>query len=143
MLRCQSYCTGIVKLKHQMKAAEVLLRYVNEGISDFLGIELKDVNQAGIDGDSPLHITCVRGIPKEVCALIAGGANIDACGEFRYSPLHHAVGHNHIGIVRMLLAEGADTKTRNHYRLTALESAKEDGYAEIVKLLESHDTSTL
>lgn len=48
-----------------MIARDVLKRYEGEALPEFLDIELKDVNQSGNFGNTPLHVACSRGDMEE------------------------------------------------------------------------------
>jgi hypothetical protein len=45
----------------RLTAAEVLKRYTDEELPEFVGIELNDVNEVGLFGDTPLHVAAIRG----------------------------------------------------------------------------------
>jgi len=66
-----------------MNADDVLKRYKDEDLPDFSGIELSDVNQAGIFGDAPIHVAAIRGRTDEITALLDGGADANASGSGR------------------------------------------------------------
>lgn len=106
-----------------LTARDVLRRYVEEDLPDFMGIDLVDVNQHGRFGDTPLGIASVRGIIEEVEALLAGGADVDVAGELGNTPLHNAAGQGHDVVVRMLLKAGADPGIKNEDGKTARDVA--------------------
>ncbi len=100
-------------MSEKLSAEAVFLRYKNEELPEFVCRELSHVNQRGNMGNTPLHVACSRGIPEEVEALLAGGADVNARGERNDTPLHDAAGAGHLTIVNMLLQKGADTNLVN------------------------------
>jgi hypothetical protein len=77
----------------KMTAADVLKRYMEEDLPEFCELVLEHVNQPGNFGNLPIHVAAVRGLPEELDALIAGGADVNAAGELGNRPLHEAIGH--------------------------------------------------
>ena len=57
------------------------------------------------------------------------------CKRRKVHPLHGAVYHNHLAIVELLLASGADVNIRNQHNQTAFEDARTE---EMKKLLEKY-----
>ena len=107
-----------------MNADDVLKRYKDEDLPDFVGIDLSDVNQAGIFGDAPIHVAAIRGRTDEITALLDGGADANASGELGNTPLHEAVMQNRIEAVKLLLDRGADPTLKNQLGLTAIDFAQ-------------------
>ena len=76
-----------------------------------------------------------------VSALLAAGANVDACGQVRGdetgggTPLNDVSSTGHVGIARTLLAAGAQVDTRNNNGYTPLIHAALQGDFDMVKLL--------
>ena len=66
-------------------------------------------------------------------ALCAHGAELDARGNYQYTPLIIAAANGHPKVCAMLLALGADPSLKNQYGETALDKA---GQAECVALLQ-------
>jgi ankyrin repeat protein len=96
-----------------MRAEDVLKRYKDEDVVDFLELPLTDVNQRGHHGTTPLHIASTRGDIEEVEALLAAGAKVNVKGESGYTPLHDAAGHGDVAVVKRLLAAGASLDITN------------------------------
>jgi len=117
-------------------AADVLRRYREDDLVEFIGLPLNDVNQRGHFGDRPIHIAAFRGNVADLRALIEGGADINAQGDRDFTPLHNAVLHNQIDAVKFLLEIGVDQQIPNDDGNSALELARIMGHADIVKLLE-------
>ena len=123
-------------MKHKFAADEVLRRYVDEGIPEFMGIPLLDVNQKGGFGNTPLNLACTRGSLDEVAALLEGGADPNSKGEHGCTPLHDAVGQGHLEVVRLLLQSGASPDARNDLGLTARDRAAQRKLSDIVSLFD-------
>ena len=119
-----------------MNADDVLKRYKDEDLPDFVGIDLSDVNQAGIFGDAPIHVAAIRGRTDEITALLDGGADANAPGELGNTPLHEAVMQNRIEAAKLLLDRGADPQRRNHFGGTPLDTARARQNRRLIRLLE-------
>ncbi len=119
-----------------MNADDVLKRYKDEDLPDFAGIELSDVNQAGVFGDRPIHVAARRGRTDEIAALLDGGADANASGELGNTPLHEAVMQNRIEAAKLLLTRGADPHRKNHFGGTPLDAARVRENRRLVRLLE-------
>lgn len=123
-----------------MNAQDVLRRYAEEELPEFVDIDLQDVNQRGNFGDMPIHVACTRGLMEEVDALLEGGADIDSKGEFENTPLHCAVAQNHELLVHHLVNVGANILVRNSDGKTAYDLAVSLRYGSIAQFLDSHKT---
>jgi ankyrin repeat protein len=117
-----------------MNADDVLRRY--QDLPDFAGIDLTDVNQAGIFGDAPIHVAANRGRTDEITALLDGGADANASGELGNTPLHEAVMQNRIEAVKLLLDRGGDPQRKNHFGGTPLDAARSRQNRRLVRLLD-------
>ncbi len=113
-----------------MRAREVLQRYIEERHPEFLDVELNDVNQRGLFGNTVLHLAAWRGNLEEVEALLAAGADVNAEGETGDRPLHQAARNGHLAVVRRLLKAGAITNVLNDF---------EQRPQDLALLLEHHD----
>jgi ankyrin repeat protein len=120
----------------KITAADVLQRYREEILLEFLDLPLDDVNQAGHFGDRPIHIAARRGNVADLKALIEGGAEKNVQGDRDFTPLHNAVLHNQIDAVKFLLEIGVDQQIPNGDGHTALELARVIAHANVIKLLE-------
>ena len=118
-------------------AMEVLRRYKEEDLPEFVGISLEGVNQAGNSGDRPLHVAAIRGNMEEVVALVAGGADVNAHGDLGNTPLHEAAAQGHLDAVRFLLANGASPEKKNEFGESIIDVARSQGHEQIVRLLSS------
>ena len=110
-------------------------------------------------GETALGNAAVAGNPETVAMLIDRGADVNARNDRGYSPLMLAAGSDaaHAGIVKMLIAKGADTRFTGDYDENAHMLASKRGDTEVTRLLGglakdghradlvavSHDTSRL
>ncbi len=106
-----------------LTAAEVLERYREDTLPEFLGRPLNDVNERGIFGNTPLHVAAVRGDLAELTALLDGGADINAVGELGYTPLHYAVSQEMLEAAELLLSRGAMKTIGDEHGRTPLDLA--------------------
>lgn len=118
-----------------MKADEVLARYAEEDLPEFVEMQLTSVEQVGRFGNRPLHVACVRGLMEEVVALVAAGANVNAPGENGNRPLHEAVGQASEPVVRYLLQHGAEPLQKNDDGQSPIDIARMMGRNELATLL--------
>ncbi len=89
------------------KALRELLDQVGS-VPDFIGIELRDINDTNAFGDNALHCVCVWGDLDAARLLVAGGINIEQQGEGGFTPLKVADEFGHTEMVSYLLAMGAN-----------------------------------
>jgi ankyrin repeat protein len=107
--------------------------------ADFFGIELTDVNQRGVYGNTPLKIATVRGDVEAVRVLLVAGAEIDAIVEEDCTALYYAASFNKPDVVQVLLEHGASLETRNSiFGDTPLEVAERKGHREVLALLQEY-----
>lgn len=106
-----------------MNFNDVLKRYIEENLPEFVCLTLSEVNQVGNFGNTPLHVACTRGIVEEVEALIKADANVNAIGEHDSTPLHDAAEQGHILVVKLLLSHGASVNLKNEFGRTPLDIA--------------------
>jgi uncharacterized protein len=91
------------------------------------------------DGWTPLHLAAHFGRGEIARELLERHAPIDAVARngIGNQPLEAAVAGGHVGLVRTLLAAGADPDHRSHGGLTALHAAAYSGDLSMVRLLVS------
>ena len=127
----------------KLTAEDVLRRYKEEELPDFLEMELNDVNQAGPSGTRPIHVAAVRGSIEELMALIDGGADVNAPGDCGATPLHDAAGQGHADIVKILLEHGASPLKKNDWNYTPADVALAHGRKDIADLLKASLTKVV
>ncbi|WP_339133387.1 MAG: ankyrin repeat domain-containing protein [Candidatus Electrothrix sp. GW3-4] len=118
-----------------MNAQDVLSRYIEEFLPEFIDMSLNDVNQHGHTGDTPLHVACIRGDDEEFDVLLTAGAEVNSIGELNNLPLHYAVAQGHTKIVKKLLENGADKNYKNELGKSATDLAVLKGFDDIMLLL--------
>jgi ankyrin repeat protein len=120
------------------------LHFVREQSVSCLIASKADVNASSFHGWTPLMIASGEKNSENVenvslvLTLIEHRANIDKENRFCGTALMVASYNNHVEIVRTLLGYGADTRTVDVGGKNALDRARENGYHEIVELLENH-----
>lgn len=102
------------------------------------GSKLIDTHAA--DGFTPLALACFFGNADVAAYLVDQGANVNlaATNPMRVAPMHAAVAARQPGIVRMLLAAGADANQPQQQGWRPLHGAAQNGDEESVKLLLEH-----
>ncbi len=73
--------------------------------------------------------------PAVVKVLVEAGADVNAAGPYRSSPLMGAASMGNPEVVKILLAAGADPNVPNEYGIAPLSVASEQGHLAIVKVL--------
>jgi ankyrin repeat protein len=126
-----------------MRAKDVLKRYVDEILPEFVRIELTDVNQQGNFGNFPLKVAATRGDIEEIDALVVGGAIVNAKGEGGYTALHHAAAQGRrLAAVKRLLEAGASPHLVNDEGRTPRDVAKLLENIAIVSVFDNWHKST-
>src|ERR1700722_2525199 len=120
-----------------LTAMDVLRRYREEELPEFLGTALENVNQAGNSGDRPLHVAIFRGRMDEIAALVAGGADVNASGDLGNTPLHNAAALGYLDDIKFLLANGASADKKNEFDESVVDAAFSQGHDEIARLVAS------
>jgi ankyrin repeat protein len=115
------------------KLRSLIERY--SGSPEFRLIDLKDVNQKGMTGDTMLHAAVIRGASEDVDILIDNGADVNAVGDLGNTPLHHAASRGFGFIAKRLLEEGANPSTRNEFGQTPADVARVMKHKELAKTL--------
>ncbi len=92
------------------------------------------------DGFTALHLACFFGQERSARLLLERGADAAAVAQnpMRVQPLHSAAAGRQLGIVRMLLENGASANARQHLGWTALHEAANQGNGEMAEVLLRH-----
>ena len=98
-------------------------------------INLQEIDQ---EGNTPLHIAAREGKLEEVKKLIHYILNInpsliEAKNNFGSSPLHYATWFGQLPIIKYLMKQGADIKTKDIFDQTLIHSAAWNGDLKLVK----------
>ena len=115
--------------------------YAQLGFPGLLSVYLEegvDINAAGDNGYTALHVAAVEGHANVAEFLLANGADANAANNNDYTPLHFAVLEGHQDVVEVLLANGAHVNPRNWNGKTPLRLALDKGHDEIARLLREH-----
>lgn len=104
-------------------------------VVEFSEAPLRDVNQRGLFGNTPLKVAIVWGDIEAVGLLLDAGADLDAKNEDGYTALHWTVLFDRHQIAELLIARGASREVRNDDELTPLEMAVEKGDQAMASLL--------
>jgi ankyrin repeat protein len=124
---------GTKKMSPQLQSVMAKIEYAD--LSVFEGIQLNGPNIRGRHfGDTPLHVVAVWGDDESARVLIAERAEIDARGEHSFTPLHEAVQHSKIEVVKLLLENGADPYLKSDLG-DAFDLAEFKSNSELTKLL--------
>lgn len=102
-------------------------------------IELKDVNDRGLFGSTPLSVVITWGDPKAVRLLIDAGADVNAVIELGRTLLHDAVGFGNSEIVQLLLEHGARSDERDAIGDRPIDIATRKNRNDLVNLLKSRE----
>jgi ankyrin repeat protein len=106
-----------------MKNIDEILKAVGS-TAEFLFEGCASIHQIGCFGDTPLHIVCSWGDAEAVDTLIQAGADVNAIGEAKMTPLFSAVMGRSVDVVNLLLRAQADLAVENEDGNTALQYAQ-------------------
>lgn len=123
-----THCDG-----HERKLASLIQKY--RGSPEFRLVNLNDVNQRGMTGDTLLHAAVIRGASEDIEILIAAGADVNAAGDLGNTPLHHAASRGLELIAERLLQRGADPSAKNEFGQTPAEVARVMKHERLAKVL--------
>lgn len=82
-----------------------------QDVPDFLGTDLRDINDKNAFGDNALHCVCVWGDIDAAKLLVENGINIDQKGEGGVTPLKMAHDFGFKDLVEYLISVGADMQS--------------------------------
>jgi ankyrin repeat protein len=90
-------------------------------------------------GETPLVVAAEHGQLEVARLLVQRGANINAPVRFwRRTALHYAARAGHVWVASCLLDIGAETNSRDNWRMTPLMLACENGHMGVVRMLVMH-----
>ena len=128
-----------------MKNIDEILKAVG-ATAEFLFGEVTNIHQKANFGDTPLHIVCGWGDTEAVDALIEAGADVNAIGEAKMTPLFSAVMGNSVEVVQRLLEAGANPLVKNEDGRIVLDFAqnvKDESNPDSAKLIAFLKAATL
>ena len=121
-----------------------VMQAASEGHTECVKLLLKQDADLTLDSSpskfSPLHHAAQQGNDDMVECLVEAGANIDASDVYGESPLFWAVNSGHLSTVKLLIALGTSTKSKDRAVKTAVKHARrgnEQNYQDIVATLKS------
>lgn len=121
--------------KEKLKCLIEKYRYV----PDFYDQQLVDQESRNLYGDQLLHAACVAGDEDDIKFLLSIHADIDSKGDKGYTPLHYAVEQGHVGAVKILLENGADSTLENIDGDLPSDLAKELNLKEVSRLFSNKE----
>jgi ankyrin repeat protein len=83
-----------------------------------------------------LVVAAIQGNSNIIYTLLHAGAQVNQFDRSGYTPLIHAAANGHMEAVEVLVAHGADVKTRSHGGRNAIQKAKRNKYNDIASYLE-------
>lgn len=95
-----------------------------------------DVRSTNAMINTPLHAAVAGGKKDAAGALLARGADLNACQHGGWSPLHGAAQAGNRELVELLLANGAHVNARADNNQSPLDLALSKGHTEVAALLE-------
>ena len=119
------------------KYSDVFETILSDDIDAFMAF-LKagiDVNAKNVNGFTPLHCACGRGLREVADMLIARYAEVNARSNRDWTPLHSAAICGHRELAELLIEKGALVNVEDQDGITPLHRASDRGFREIVELL--------
>ncbi|WP_354277900.1 ankyrin repeat domain-containing protein [Stenotrophomonas rhizophila] len=101
----------------------------------FLGRELTHPAQAGIVGDTVLHLAASQGRVADILASVRSGVDVNSRGYLGHAPLHDAAIAGHYDSALLLFQLGADPGIRSTEGDVALDYAVDISCQEVISLL--------
>ncbi len=93
------------------------------------------INQADIDGETPLFAAVRGGSPEIVHQILKAGAEVNIANRNGVTPLHLAAQNDSSEIVEALLTHGAHVESRDAFGCTPLHDAARRGSPSVVSML--------
>lgn len=85
-----------------------------QNVVEYSDIDLKDVNQKGMFGNTPLSVVTTWGDLEAAILLLDAGAELNLKLELGYTVLHSAVSFGHTEMVKLYLDRGAKRDILNN-----------------------------
>ncbi|KAA0537710.1 MULTISPECIES: ankyrin repeat domain-containing protein [Citrobacter] len=124
---------NLKKIASEINAKETFEKYQKN--SEFWDVQITEVNQRGLSGDTMLHIAAWQGNLEDINNLILLGANVNSIGDLGNTPLHQAVLSEQTESIKILLEHNVNTGITNESGEKALDIAKRNGRKEIIDLI--------
>ncbi len=105
------------------EGAPFLHRAVAEGRVADVKVLVKDLDQRGPYGWTPLHVAAIAGVPAVAKVLLARRANRNAIDNAGMTPLHWAARKGNLEVARLLIEGGAEVMSLNKFDMTPLHEA--------------------
>ena len=125
--------------EEEVDTVPVTLCSSNKQILELLIMKCKvNINVCDDDGDTPLHLACMRRncvAVKLLTSATSPAVNVDAQDKKGDTPLHFACRSGDPEIVEALLRKGADCLIQNEAKQLAIHVACKKGHVDIVKLI--------
>jgi ankyrin repeat protein len=123
-----------------MKKSVVILGFFflfgNVSIASNSASAIKNQVELSVYGKSPLHLAISKGDIEAVKKFVLYGTNVNRM-ENNMTPLMVAARFNYCDILKLLLANGADSSIENSHGLTALHYAEYAKSADSVAILKT------
>ncbi|XWW93931.1 hypothetical protein V2A60_001870 [Cordyceps javanica] len=135
--------------QHEYEAAQCgkspLLLSTGHGLGNVELVLIRDVDEPGAYGQTPLHLAAWHGHGKIVKMLLdVDGIVAHTIDEIKRTPLLSAAAAGHVEVVELLLAaDGVDRDFKDADGQTALSWAIKGGHNSIVELLQSEQQSAV
>ena len=109
----------------------------NDSIVELLLEKDADVNLYSVEGANPLQVACFEGHSNIVKRLLENGVSVNLSDENGFTPIMVACGSDkeNVGVVQLLLKNGADVNKPCNEEVYPLQLACLQGYEKIVQLL--------
>jgi uncharacterized protein len=129
-----------MEMKIKVKKRETLMQILERtglalfpaGTSEEISVFSRDC-----DGDSPLHKAALWGDRHAIELLVDAGADVDAEGDMKCTPLDYAVMSNHVLAAEKLLDLGASPAHKSEFGSSPRDRALDSGDREMISLFRS------
>jgi len=104
----------------------------------------REPEEASNGNSHTIHDYATDGRADEIAALCALAPEvINQKDEYGFTPLHLAADRGHLGVVSLLLQNGADPSIKDSDEQTAIELARCAEHSEIVQMLSTHQNTSI